>query len=164
MIHTRSIGAALFISVAMICTAASAGSPKVMVDEYYGQFQQPGFDVDALMAYYHDDVSFSDPTFDIVASGKDEVRKLYADIGTDRTQYRNIVWTLNTVMAEGDNVLISGVWSGEFWQCPFSVEFATLWRLEDGLIREQKDFFAASEFDRQVSWDPEKGRAACGPE
>ena len=132
-----------------------------VVERYYAQFQKPGFDVDALMKFYADDVAFSDPTFEIVANGKAEVRKLYADIGTDETSYRNIVWTLKTVVSDDDTVVISGVWSGDFAQCPFSVEFMTFWRMAGGLIAEQKDFFAASAFDRQVRWDETAGRPAC---
>ena len=146
------------------CSPASAGDRHDLVARYYGQFQKPGFEVDALMAFYADDVKFTDPTFEIVANGREEVRKLYADIGTGRTQYRNIVWTINDVVSDGDRVVISGNWAGEFWACPFSVDFMTFWRLEDGLIAEQRDFFAASAFDRQVAWDPAAGRATCGKE
>ena len=92
------------------------------------------------------------------------MRKPYADSGTGRPQYRNIVWTINDVLSDGDRVVISGNWAGEFWACPFSVDFMTFWRLEDGLIAEQRDFFAASAFDRQVAWDPAAGRATCGKE
>lgn len=124
-----------------------------MVDEYYSQFQKPGFHVDALLQYYADDVLFTDPTFEIVAEGKSEVRKLYADLGTERTAYKNIRWTIEDVVAQNDIIVIRGKWSGRFHDCDFEVDFITLWRLLDGKIAEQDDFFAASTFDRQVGWN-----------
>lgn len=156
------------LAVATLCAVAvspaTAEDHRELVNRYYSQFQQPGYDVDALMAFYDDEVLFTDPTFGITANGKDEVRALYADIGTDRTQYRDIVWVLNTVISDDDHVVISGLWSGSFWECPFSVEFITLWTISDGLIVRQKDFFAADAFDQQVAWDPAVGRAICDGE
>lgn len=129
------------------------------VDSYYSRFQKPGFLVGDLMEFYDEDVLFSDPTFEIVAEGKDEVALLYADLGTDRTAYENIEWDITRVIAQGDLIVIRGVWSGRFAGCDFETDFMTLWRLRDGKIVEQNDFFAAAAFDRQVGWDGE--RATC---
>lgn len=135
--------------------ADEVGAAKTLVREYYSQFQKPGFFVEDLMAYYADDVRFTDPTFEIVANGKDEVRKLYADLGTDRTAYKNINWQIASVTAQDDLIVIRGRWSGRFHHCDFDIDFMTLWRVEDGKIIEQNDFFAASAFDRQVGWNGE---------
>lgn len=124
-----------------------------LVARYYGQFQKPGFLVDELMAFYHDDVVFTDPTFEITAQGKEEVRKLYAALGTERTSYQEIHWQIQHVVERGGLVVIRGTWSGRFFGCPFDIDFMTLWRLESGKIVEQNDFFAAGTFDRQVGWD-----------
>lgn len=153
------------LAAAAGCVAISATSAvadhRDLVDRYYAHFQQPGFTVDRLMAFYAEEVAFSDPTFGIRVSGRDGVRTLYADIGTERTNYRNIVWNIDRVLIDGRDVAINGRWSGVFHHCPFDVEFTTLWRLADGLIVEQKDFFAASAFDRQVNWNSETGRPEC---
>lgn len=130
-------------------------SAEVLVEEYYSQLQKPGFSVDELMKYYADDVIFTDPTFEIVAVGLAEVRKLYADLGTSRTAYKNIRWTIQNVVSQDDFVVIRGNWSGQFHKCDFDVEFMTLWRLTDGKISVQNDFFAASTFDKQVGWNGE---------
>lgn len=147
----RHFLAALASTQLILPVAASA--TEALVGEYYSRFQKPGFHVDDLMAYYHPDIVFTDPTFDIHAEGKVEVRKLYAELGTDRTAYKDINWTLARVIAEGDDVVIRGRWSGRFHGCAFDIDFMTLWRLKDGLIIEQNDFFAASTFDRQVGWN-----------
>lgn len=142
--------------------STSKADHRQMAERYYSRFQQPDFDVDELMEFYDDDVRFSDPTFEITARGDSEVRKLYADIGTDRTSYTNITWTLDRIVVESDDVVIHGRWAGEFSGCTFDVPFVTLWRLRNGLIAEQTDFFAAAIFDRQVNWNSETQRAECG--
>ena len=123
------------------------------VAEYYAEFQKPGFLVDDLMVFYHDDVLFKDPTFEIVAEGKAEVRKLYADIGTGNTAYRNISWNILDVVSRDNTIVVRGRWSGRFHHCNFDVDFMTFWRLDGREIAEQYDFFAAATFDRQVGWD-----------
>lgn len=133
--------------------ADQASFAQDIVEDYYSQFQKPGYFVDELMKYYKDDVLFTDPTFEIVATGKGEVRKLYADLGTDRTAYKNIHWKVKDVISQGESIVIRGIWSGQFYECDFEVDFMTLWRLEDEKIAEQNDFFAASSFDRQVGWN-----------
>jgi ketosteroid isomerase-like protein len=105
------------------------------------------------MQFYTDDVVFTDPTFEIIAEGKSAVRNLYADLGTSRTAYKNIQWTIKDVVSEDDIIVIRGQWSGRFHDCEFEIDFMTLWRLADGKIAEQNDFFAASSFDRQVCWN-----------
>ena len=132
-----------------------------LVEEYYSQFQKPGFLVDELMKFYSDDVLFTDPTFEIIAVGKSEVRKLYADLGTDRTAYKNIEWKIRTVISQGESIVIRGIWSGQFQECDFEVDFMTFWRLVDEKIAEQNDFFAAGSFDRQVGWNGTT--ATCNP-
>lgn len=132
-----------------------------LVEEYYSQFQKPGFLVDELMKFYSDDVLFTDPTFEIIAVGKREVRKLYADLGSDRTAYKNIEWKIRTVISQGENIVIRGIWSGQFHECDFEIDFMTYWRLADEKIAEQNDFFAAGSFDRQVSWNGTT--ANCNP-
>jgi ketosteroid isomerase-like protein len=129
------------------------GNAEVLVKDYFAQFQKPGFLVDQLMEFYADEIIFVDPTFEIAARGKEEVRKLYAELGTERTAYKNIVWTIKSVIAQDDNIVVRGNWSGQFHQCSFSIEFMTLWRMKAGKIAEQNDFFAASTFDRQVGWN-----------
>jgi len=124
-----------------------------MVEAYYSQFQKPGFLVDQLMTFYADDVSFTDPTLEIVARGREAVRKLYADLGTERTAYEDIRWSIASVIVDGDNVVIRGAWAGKFQGCDFDIDFMTLWRLQYGKIAEQINFFAASAFDRQVGWN-----------
>ncbi|GAB4526513.1 MAG: hypothetical protein Tsb0010_09840 [Parvularculaceae bacterium] len=152
-----------FVSTSANSAGANSAGPEYrdLVDRYYSQFQQPGFTVDRLLAFYAEDVEFSDPTFEIRVSGRDGVRSLYVDIGTERTNYRDIVWNIDRVLIDGNDVAINGRWSGVFYQCPFDVEFVTLWRLEGGLIAEQRDFFAASTFDRQVNWNKVAGRPDC---
>lgn len=124
-----------------------------LVHDYYSQFQKPGFFVDDLMHFYTEDIVFTDPTFEISVNGKSEVRKLYADLGTERTAYKNIQWAISSVISEDDRIVIRGKWSGRFHDCEFDIDFMTLWRIEDGKIAEQNDFFAASTFDRQVGWN-----------
>jgi len=135
--------------------AEPTSDAEELVEQYYSRFQKPGFLVDDLMQYYADDVLFTDPTFEIVASGKAEVRKLYADLGTERTAYKNIRWDIQQVISQDDAIVIRGNWSGRFHECDFDIEFMTLWRLSDGKIAVQNDFFAASAFDRQVGWNGE---------
>jgi len=130
-----------------------------IVRGFYAKFQQPGFLIDDLLAYYTDDIDFRDPTFDITINGAAEFRGLYGDLGTDRTGYRDIVWTLADILVDGDSVLISGRWSGRYQDCPFDVEFMTLWRMRGRLIGYQRDFFASDAFDRQVGWAD--GKANC---
>ena len=149
------------ISVNLAACADSSSDKRQLVRQYYSQFQKPGFEVDELAKFYADDVAFIDPTFEIEAKGRDEVLALYAEIGTDRTSYEDIDWDLRDIIVDGDNVVISGRWSGKFFECPFDVDFATLWKLQDDLIVVQRDFFAASRFDEQVRWNPESGRAEC---
>lgn len=146
---------AILIIQAPSTRADEAPAPRDLVARYYAQFQKPGFLVDELLEFYADDVRFTDPTFEIVAKGKSEVRRLYADLGTERTAYKNIRWQISDVVADGSRVVIRGQWSGTFHGCKFSIDFMTLWRLEDGKIAEQNDFFAASAFDRQVGWNGE---------
>ena len=133
--------------------ASEPGTAAAMVDAYYSQFQQPGYFVDDLMTFYADDVLFTDPTFEIVARGKEAVRRLYSDLGTSETAYEDIRWTITGVIAADDSIVIRGAWSGRFHGCDFDIDFMTLWRLRDGKIAEQNDFFAASAFDQQVGWD-----------
>ena len=110
---------------------------------------------------YTDDIAFTDPTFEIAAKGKEELRKLYADLGTDKTSYAEVVWRIETTVIQADRIVIRGNWSGRLQGCAFDVEFVTLWKLRDGLIAEQTDFFAAGTFDRQGGWDGEGGAATC---
>ncbi len=135
---------------------------ETIVEEYYSHFQKPGFLVDDLMQFYADDVVFTDPTFEVVAEGKSDVRKLYADLGTSQTAYENIQWTITDVVSAGDIIVIRGRWSGRFHDCEFEIDFMTLWRMADGKIAEQNDFFAASSFDRQVGWNGQT--ATCNSE
>jgi len=146
---------AVLSGAAPVAIASAAGAADALVSEFYSRFQKPGFHVDDLMVYYHPDIVFLDPTFEIRAEGKSEVRSLYAELGTERTAYKDIRWTIDSVISEGDHIVIRGRWSGRFHACDFDVEFMTLWRLKDGKIVEQNDFFAASAFDRQVGWDGE---------
>lgn len=141
--------------------ASDIADARELVQAYYSRFQKPGFFVDDLMDFYADDVRFTDPTFEIVAQGKAEVRKLYAELGTERTAYQRIQWDISAVIAEDERVVVRGKWSGSFQECPFDIEFMTLWTLRDGVIAEQNDFFAASAFDRQVGWNAETGTAEC---
>ena len=143
---------ALFLLVPPACAEQRTPAER-LVAEYYAQFQKPGFLVDDLMEFYADDVVFTDPTFGIVANGKSEVRKLYAQLGTEATAYRNIVWTISDVISQGEAIVIRGRWSGRFHECAFDVDFMTLWKLDGGKIVEQNDFFAAGAFDRQVGWN-----------
>jgi ketosteroid isomerase-like protein len=144
------IGAALFASPAWPDTASTA---EALVEDYYSQFQKPGFLVDDLMPYYAGNVRFTDPTFEIVAQGKDEVRRLYADLGTSGTAYTDVQWDIRAVVSQDDFIVIRGKWAGYFHHCSFDIDFVTLWRMREGKIAEQHDFFAASTFDRQVGWD-----------
>lgn len=123
------------------------------VAKYYAEFQQPNYLVDDLMAFYRDDVVFSDPTFEILAQGKAEVRKLYAEIGTENTAYTDISWEIADIVSQDDTIVVRGKWSGRFFDCEFDVDFMTLWKLEEGKIAQQHDFFAAVTFDRQVGWN-----------
>ncbi|MEQ8314904.1 MAG: nuclear transport factor 2 family protein [Gammaproteobacteria bacterium] len=152
----------LLASIATACsTTAEVSQIHAFVDRYYANFQRPGFYVDDLMNFYSDEAVFTDPTFGIAVKGKPQIRELYADLGTEDTAYRDIDWDLRQVIAERDKVVIRGVWSGSFQGCAFSVDFMTLWLLEDQLIKEQNDFFAADAFDEQVQWDPSTGTANC---
>lgn len=149
-----------FAVTAMVLTMPVAWSDdttiaETFVRDYYSRFQKPGFLVDELMEFYADDVLFTDPTFEIVARGKSEVRKLYAELGTDRTAYKDIHWDIQSVIIQDDNVVIRGRWSGRFFDCSFDIDFMTLWRIENNKIAEQNDFFAAGTFDRQVGWNGE---------
>lgn len=159
-------GIVLALIAGVLLFALPAASDEVsaagkIVESYYSKFQKPGFLVDDLMSYYAEDVVFTDPTFEIVAEGKKEVRKLYADLGTDRTAYKNIRWEITDVITQDDAIVIRGRWSGQFQNCDFDIDFMTLWRLKDGKITEQNDFFAASSFDRQVGWNGSS--ASCAP-
>ncbi len=136
-----------------VAWADSASFAEELVEKYYSQFQKPGFLVDELINYYADDVVFTDPTFEISAEGKNEVRKLYSEFGTNRTAYRNIQWDIKNVVSQNDSIVIRGMWSGRFQDCDFDIDFMTLLRLVDGKIAEQDDFFAAGTFERQVGWD-----------
>ena len=153
--------AILLLSSSFHCLKASAdANPKKLVEDYYARFQQPGYFVTELMQRYTEDVRFIDPTFEIDVSGREEVAKLYADLGTGKTAYTNVAWIIRQIVAENDHVTIRGNWSGQFQDCPFDIEFMTLWKLRNGLIAEQTDFFAASTFDRQVGW--QDGKTSCG--
>ncbi|WFL76244.1 nuclear transport factor 2 family protein [Altererythrobacter arenosus] len=132
-----------------------------LVDRYYAKFQQPGFLIDDLMKFYSPDIAFVDPTYEIVMNGESEFRETYAELGTAQSNYRNIKWDIAEVVTSGDKVVIYGNWSGTFHHCPFEVAFTTYWKLENGLIVEQRDFFAAPAFDRQVGWDPATASATC---
>ncbi len=126
---------------------------EAWVRSYYENFQAPAFDLERHMAYYAPDVHFVDPTFDIDVSGSDEVRALYASIGTAESSYSDIRWNLDRVLISGTNdVTIHGSWSGVFQGSSFDIQFVTLWRLRDDEIIEQKDFFDAPTFDEQVGW------------
>ena len=127
-----------------------------MVSDYYGTFASAQFEVDRLMDFYQPDVDFADPTFDIAVRGVDEVRKLYAVAGTGESNYRDLRWKIDTIVASGDNVAIHGLWSGRYQGKPFEVPFVTLWGLRDGRIAIQRDFFAAGLWDRQVDYRPAK--------
>lgn len=150
---------ALFPTQVFAAQSEKADDHRRLVAHYYSLFQQPGFRVDDLLEFYADDIEFSDPTFEIEARGKEAFRKLYADIGTERTSYSDIEWELKTVLVEGDDVGIYGRWSGKFHDCPFKIEFVTLWHMRANRIARQTDFFAADTFDRQVGWDGKK--TAC---
>jgi ketosteroid isomerase-like protein len=155
---------ALIFLPTMILPQASFGNDEKasrLVKQYYSKFQKPNFLVDDLMKFYTDDIKFVDPTFEIVANGKDAVRNLYIDLGTEKTSYQNIEWDIRDIIIQIDSVVIQGKWSGVFHDCIFDVEFMTLWKLRKGLIAEQTDFFAASTFDRQVGWDPSTGKTTC---
>ena len=153
----RKIMQFLFLAASLVLTlpamADTASFAEKLVENYYSQFQKPGFFVDDLMRFYSDDIVFTDPTFEIVAKGKAEVRKLYADLGTDKTAYRNIQWDISNVISQNDRIVIRGKWSGRFHHCEFDIDFVTLWKITDRKIAEQNDFFAASAFDRQVGWN-----------
>jgi ketosteroid isomerase-like protein len=148
---TLVVAAIFFLPLS--CDAEQRSFAERLVAEYYSQFQKPGFLVDQLMEFYGDGVLFIDPTFEIVAEGKSEVRKLYAQLGTEGTAYRNIVWTISDIISQGETIVIRGKWSGRFHECDFDVDFMTLWKLADDKIVEQHDFFAAGTFDRQVGWN-----------
>lgn len=137
---------------------------EALVERYYANFQKPGFLIDDLMEFYANDVAFVDPTYEIVMNGEADFRRTYAELGTPQTSYQNIEWDIAEVVTSGDKVVIYGTWSGTFHDCPFEVDFTTYWRLEDGLIAQQRDFFAAGTFDRQVGWDPETASATCAKE
>jgi ketosteroid isomerase-like protein len=123
-----------------------------LVNRFYGTFARLPFDVDSLMDNYDPQVEFVDPTFDIEVSGIAEVRNLYAGAGEGASRYREIRWDIQTVVASGSDIAVRGVWSGTFDGKPFTVDFVTLWRLRDGKIVSQQDFFDAIGFDQQVDW------------
>lgn len=163
-ITRRVLLSVLVLLPAMFSPQVSSGNDEnnsLLVKQYYSKFQKPNFLVDDLMRFYADDIRFVDPTFEIVANGKDAVRKLYIDLGTEKTNYRNIEWDIKDIIVQADSVVIRGNWSGVFHDCDFDVEFVTLWKLRKGLIAEQTDFFAASAFDRQVGWNPSTGKTTC---
>lgn len=151
-------GLTLFWCIAAMLVIAGAGraaeapSAESMVRDYYATFSESPFDVDRLMVFYAENVVFVDPTFDISVTGVDEVRALYAAIGTDDSRYRDIRWQIERVIADADDVAIHGRWSGRFDGKAFDIEFVTLWRLAEGRIVEQRDFFDAPTFDEQVGW------------
>lgn len=148
----------MIIGVAMLQAGASpspAGetvltAAQELVADFYGEFESDAFDVDRLMRHYDPDVVFVDPTFDIEVNGVAAVRELYAVAGTAESRYRGTAWEIERVIASGADVAIHGTWSGRFDDKPFSVEFVTLWKLSDGKIVEQRDFFDAIGFDEQV--------------
>lgn len=160
--------AALLLSGCQLVTdtrsdlATKEADAEALVDRYYSQYQQPGFLIDDLLEFYTPDVAFIDPTYEIRLNGRSDFRQFYSELGTDKTNYRDIAWKIEDVLVDGDAVAIYGRWSGTFHHCPFDVAFTTFWRLDEGLIAEQRDYFAASAFDRQVGWDAESATAQCG--
>lgn len=155
--------AAATLSFIAATSAYADDAPKLdyraLVADYYAQYQQPGFTIDDLLAFYAPDVDFRDPTFDITIRGAQEFRNLYSALGTDQTGYKNIKWTLDDIVVDGERVVIAGRWSGAYQDCPFDIEFMTLWRMKEGRIAYQRDFFAAGAFDEQVVW--KDGKANC---
>ncbi|WP_222982440.1 nuclear transport factor 2 family protein [Flagellimonas meishanensis] len=125
---------------------------KNMVARYYGIFSQRPFSIDDLMSFYHPQVEFADPTFEIEVHGTEEVSKLYAQTGSSKSNYSNIGWNILKVITSDNNIVIHGTWSGNYLGKPFKVPFITLWEMENDLIVVQKDFFAASMWDRQVDY------------
>jgi len=153
------IAAVSALSVGFWSAGVAARDYEKTVADYYARFQQPGFTIDDLLSFYSPEVDFRDPTFDITIKGEKDFRELYSELGTDQTGYKNIEWTLSDIVVDGERVVIAGRWSGDYQGCPFDIEFMTLWRMEDGLIAFQRDFFASAAFDEQVKWAG--GKANC---
>ncbi|MGP1282682.1 MAG: nuclear transport factor 2 family protein [Parasphingopyxis sp.] len=131
------------------------------VDSFYGDYLRPGVTAEQLLSHYAEDVEFVDPTFRIDVRGHDGLIRVFGQLGTPESNYRDVEWQIDKVMVDGQSVAVNGVMSGEWYGCPFEMAFVTIFDIEDGLIARQQDFFAASTFDEQVALDRDTGLPTC---
>lgn len=113
-------------------------------------------DKDKLFALYAEDVAFEDVALKVIASGRDEVKKLLESVYTAMEGYS---MTLTSAFADenggGAEWVMAGKHVGDFMDYPatgksFELRAASIMRFSNGLVTHRSDYWSVSAFTEQV--------------
>lgn len=143
-----------FLAVTLMCTmgtmvpaGAASKAANHDISGWIDAYQQ--FDLDRFLDYYADDIRFRDPTAQIDFTSKEQLKNAYSGIMQGRWG-GNYRFDINSVVQEGNQVVLEGLFSLTFDGRQGKIHFTTWLEFEEGKIRHQLDMFDYNELQRQL--------------
>lgn len=107
------------------------------------------FDLDSFLAFYKDDVRFTDPTAGLDFTSRDQLASAYTGIMQGRYG-GNFVFDVKNSVTQGDIVVLEGLFSLTWNGQKAAINFTTWLFFEDGKISRQLDMFDYNSLQRQL--------------
>jgi len=145
----KKIIALTFLILAFLPPHAVSASDRTAhpVDGWLKAYQQ--FDLDGFLAFYKQDVRFTDPTARLDFTSRVQLASAYTGIMQGRYG-GNFVFDVRNSVTQGDVVVLEGLFSLTWNGQKAAINFTTWLFFENGKISRQLDMFDYNNLQRQL--------------